>query len=140
MNFLVPQKYFVVPDTGWSNWDLEIARGLCSRALVLVCAENHGGAKRLLRVRCAIRFSRFASFLLRSSAALTAFALILDWPLTAAAIGAAGLICSVAMVCQLVGFGRLMHRIVEAVAKQARLIPVEPVARSPLPIRAARTI
>ena len=55
MQFLVPQKYFVVPDTGWSNWDLKIARGLCSRALVLVCTENHGGAKRLLRVRCAMR-------------------------------------------------------------------------------------
>ena len=24
MDFLVPQKYFVVPDTGWSNWDLKI--------------------------------------------------------------------------------------------------------------------
>ena len=72
MSFLVPQKYFVVPDTGWSNWDLEIARGLCSRALVVVCTENHGGAKRLLRVRCAMRFSRFALLLLRSSAALTA--------------------------------------------------------------------
>src|SRR6202011_5045273 len=66
MEFLVPQKYFVVPDTGWSNWDLKISRGLCSRALVLVCTENHGSAKRLLRVRCAMRLSRFASFLLRS--------------------------------------------------------------------------
>ena len=55
MDFLLPQKYFVVPDTGWSKWDLKIARGLWSRALVTVCAENHGGAKRLLRVRCAMR-------------------------------------------------------------------------------------
>ncbi len=139
MEFLVPQKYFVVPDTGWSNWDLKISRGLCSRALVLVCTENHGGAKRLLRVRCAMRFSLFASFLLRSCAALTAFALILGWPLTAAAIGAAGLISSAAMVWQLVGFGRLMHRIVEAVARQMPLIPVEPLARAPLPVRAPRT-
>lgn len=128
--FLVPQKYFVVPDTGWSNWDLQIARGLCSRALVLVCAENHGGSKRLLRVRCAMRFSRIALFMLRGCAALTAFALILGWPLVAAGIGAAGLIGSAAMVCQLIGFGRLMHRIIEAVAKQARLVPLEPVART----------
>ena len=140
MEFLVPQKYFVVPDTGWSNWDLKISRGLCSRAMVLVCAENHGGAKRLLRVRCAMRLSRFASFLLRSCAALTAFALIVGWPLTAAAIGAAGLIGSAAMVCQLVGYGRLMHRIIEAVAKQVPLIPVEPLARAALPIRTPRTV
>ena len=127
MDFLVPQKYFVVPDAGWSNWDLKITRGLYSRALVVVCTENHGGPKRLLRVRCAMRFSRFALLLLRGCAALTAFALILGWPLTAAAIGATGLLSSGVMVCQLVGFGRLMHRVVEAVAKQARLLPVEPV-------------
>ena len=130
MDFLVPQKYFVVPDTGWSNWDLKIARGLCSRALVLVCAENHGGAKRLLRVRCAMRFSRIALFMLRGCAAATALALILGWLLTAAAIGAAGLIGLAAMGCQLIGFGRLMHRIIEAVAKQTRLVPLEPVART----------
>jgi glycosyltransferase involved in cell wall biosynthesis len=134
MGFLVPQKYFVVPDTGWSSWDLKIARGLCSRALVVVCTENHGGPKRLLRVRCAMRFSRFSLFVMRSCAALTAFALILGWPLTAAVIGAAGLLNSAVMSCQLVSFGRLMHRIIEAVAKQACLIAVEPVERSPAPL------
>jgi GT2 family glycosyltransferase len=140
MSFLVPQKYFVFPDTGWSNWDLKIARGLFSRALVVVCAENHGGAKRLLRVRCAMRFSRFALFLIRSCAALTAIALILGWPLTAAAIGGVGLINLGVVSFQLLGFGRLMHRIIEAVAKQARLVPVAPVARSSLPIRAPNWI
>jgi hypothetical protein len=140
ISFLIPQKYFVVPDTGWSPWDLEIARGLWSRALVVVCIENHGGAKRLLRVRCAMRFSRFALLLLRGSAALTAAALILGWPLTAAAIGGAGLINAAAMSWQLIGFGRLMHRILEAVAKQARLIPVEPIARKILPVHAPGTV
>ena len=43
MRFLAPQKYFVIPDQGWDDWDLKIARGLWSRALVLVCTENHGG-------------------------------------------------------------------------------------------------
>jgi hypothetical protein len=136
MAFLAPQKYFVVPDTGWSGWDLEIARGLCGRALVLVCTENHGGGKRLLRVRCAMRLSRFALFLLRGAAALTAAALILGWPFAAAAIAAAGLTGLAAMGGQLVGFGRLMHRIVEAVARQARLAPVEPKVRASLPVPA----
>ncbi|HEY3908933.1 MAG TPA: glycosyltransferase [Stellaceae bacterium] len=126
MEFLVRQKYFVVPDTGWSSWDLKIARGLCSRSLVTVCVENHGGAKRLLRVRCAMRLSGFASFLLRSYAVLTAIALILGWPMAAMAIGAAGLVNFAVMGCRLLGFGRLMHRIVEAIAKPVGLIPVEP--------------
>ena len=87
-----------------------------------------------------MRLSRFASFLLRSFAALAALTLILDWPLTAAAIGAAGLISSAVMVWQLVAFGRLMHRIIEAVAKQARLAPVDPIARAQLPMHGARTV
>jgi O-antigen biosynthesis protein len=126
MDFLVRQKYFVVPDTGWSAWDLKIARGVCSRSLVTVCVENHGGTKRLLRVRCAMRLSRAALFLLRSYAALTAAALILGWPVAAAAIGTVGLVNGAMMVCWLAGFGRLMHRIVEAVARPVGLIPVEP--------------
>ncbi len=137
MDFLIPQKYFVVADSGWSHWDLKIARGLCSRALVLVCAENHGGAKRLLRVRCAMRLSRFAVFLLRSCAALTAAALIVDWPVAAAVIAAIGIAGFVAMGVQLVAFGRLMHRVIETVAKQARLIPLEPRAAAPLAAPAA---
>ncbi|MBV8132128.1 MAG: glycosyltransferase [Alphaproteobacteria bacterium] len=125
-DFLVPHKYLVTTDTGWSNWDLKIARGLCSRSLVTVCTENHGSNKRLLRVRCAMRLSQLALILLRGYAAMTAFALILGWPFVAAIIGMVGVVNICVMGSQLVGFGRLMHRIVEAVAKQARLLPLEP--------------
>ncbi len=41
---------------------------------------------------------------------------------------------------RLVTFGRLMHRIIEAVASQAGLMPAEPVAAAPLPIGAPRTV
>jgi hypothetical protein len=33
-----------------------------------------------------------------------------------------------------------MHRIIEAVAKQAHLLPVEPIARSSLPTRATNPV
>ncbi len=139
MQFLVPQKYFVVPDTGWSGWDLNIARGLCSRALVLVCAENHGGAKRLLRVRCTMRLSSSALFLLRGYALLTALALLLGWPVAAGALGMGGLVNVTVMGAKLAGFAQLMHRIIEAVAKPAGLIPVAPKTERPAPIAAVRT-
>jgi GT2 family glycosyltransferase len=139
MDFLLPQKYFVVVDTGWSNWDLKIARGLWSRALVMVCAENHGGMKRLLRVRCAMRLSNFARFLVRLYAAAVAAALIFGSPPTAAIFAALGITNLAVMGWQLVTFGRLMHRIVETVAGQAKLIPVNPLGRSPLPIGPVRT-
>src|SRR5437868_5174302 len=72
MAFLAPQKYFIMPDQGWSDWDLKIARGLWSRAYVMVVGENHGGMKRLLRVRCAMRLSRLSAFMLRCYAVLAA--------------------------------------------------------------------
>jgi O-antigen biosynthesis protein len=137
-DFLVPQKYLVMADTGWNGWDLKIARGLCSRAVVTVCSENHGGDKRLLRVRCAMRLSQPALFLLRSSAALTAFALMLGWPLAGAVIGAIGVANAAVMGWQLIGFGRLMHRIIEAVAEQARLMPLEPARAGPETRKRAR--
>ncbi len=89
-DLLLPQKYFVVADTGWSKWDLKISRGLWSRALVTVCAENHGGEKRLLRVRAAMRLSSLARVLLRCYAALGAGSLILGAPIAALVFFAIG--------------------------------------------------
>src|SRR3954469_18250467 len=139
MDFLLPQKYFVVADTGWSKWDLKIARGLWSRALVTIVAENHGGPKRLLRVRVALRSSKLGLVLLRTYTALAAGSLILGAPVVAAIFFAAGLVNLGVIFWQLAMFGRLMHRIVEAVARHARLLPAEPIARPALPIGKPRT-
>jgi hypothetical protein len=126
MRFLAPQKYFIQTDQGWDNWDLKIARGLWSRAYLLVCAENHGGEKRLLRVRCAMRLSRFSAFVLRGYAILTAAALILDAPGWATVVGVTGIAQSALIAYRTVEFGRLMHRIIETVAKRQNLTPVKP--------------
>jgi hypothetical protein len=132
IRFLTPQKYFVVTDQGWDNWDLKIARGLWSRALVLVCAEDHGSGKRLLRVRCAMRLSRFAALVLRGYALVVAAALILDAPAPASIVGVIGLAHGALIAHRTVAFGRLMHRIIETVAQRAGLAPLQPSA-SPTP-------
>jgi hypothetical protein len=75
-----------------------------------------------------MRLSQPALFVLRGSAALTAFALMLGWPLAGAVIGALGIVNAGIIGWQLIGFGQLMHRIIDAVAKQARLMPLEPAA------------
>jgi len=137
MRFLAPQKYFVVVDQGWDDWDLKIARGLWSRALVLVCTENHGGAKRLLRVRCAMRLSRFAAFVLRGYAVVVAGALILHSPWLGIVVGLVGLAHGISMGQRTVEFGRLMHRIIETVAQRAALAPLEPSDAAPAPAPAA---
>jgi hypothetical protein len=125
MRFLGPQKYFIQTDQGWDNWDLKIARGLWSRAYLLVCTENHGGEKRLLRVRCAMRVSRFSAFVLRAYAVLTAAALILDAPVWAGVVGVLGIAHSALIGYRTVEFGRLMHRIIDTVAQRQGLTPVK---------------
>ncbi len=139
MDFLLPQKYFVMADTGWSKWDLKIARGLWSRALVTVCGENHGGQKRLLRVRCAMRSSSVARVLLRCYAALVAGSLILGEPAVALVFLAVGMANLAVVGWQLLMFGRLMHRVIEAVASQAGLMPAEPIGAA-APIGQPRTV
>ena len=138
MRFLSPQKYFIVPDQGWNDWDLKIARGLWSRAFLLVCTENHGSMKRLLRVRCAMRLSRFSAVILRSFAAATAAALILDVPAAAAIIGVLGLAQGSLIAYRTLEFGKLMHGIIEAVAKQQGLAPLTAPDNRPVPASVPR--
>jgi len=141
MDFLLPQKYFVMADTGWSKWDLKIARGLWSRALVTVCSENHGGNKRLLRVRCAMRSSSLARVLLRCYAALAAGSLILGAPVAAVFFLTLGIFNLGVVGWRSLTFGRLMHRIIEAVASQAGLMPAEPIGNAAaFPIGKPRTV
>jgi O-antigen biosynthesis protein len=134
MAFLLPQKYFVVADTGWSSWDLKISRGLWSRALVTVVAENHGEDKRLLRVRCAMQASSLAAMLVRLYAMLLAGSLIFGAPVAALAIAAVGVANLMLIGARVVTFGRLMHRIIETVARQAELTPARPLAVAPWPL------
>ena len=135
MRFLTPQKYFIYTDQGWNDWDLKIARGLWSRAFVLVCTENHGGMKRLLRVRCAMRLSRLSTFILRAYAVATAAALILEMPAAAAVIGLLGLAQGALIAYRTVEFGRLMRGIIATVAKNQGVTPVAaaPAAAADMP-------
>ena len=60
MDFLLPRKYLIAMDQGWSHWDLEICQGPWAKAQLKTATENHGGSKRVLRVRCALRMSRIS--------------------------------------------------------------------------------
>ena len=78
--------------------------------------------------------------LLRACAAVTAAGLILGSPLVAMIFLALGAVNLGVVGWQLVTFGRLMHRIIEAVAQQAELTPADPIGRALPPIGAPRTI
>jgi hypothetical protein len=126
MRVLAPLKYFVVMDTGWSDWDIKVSRGLWSRALVLCCVENHGGSKRLLRVRCILTLSRLAKLMLRTYIGVSALALLLGAPALSLVVGLAGLVHAVVILHHTVEFGHVMHGIVDGVATQEGLLPVTP--------------
>jgi GT2 family glycosyltransferase len=130
MTFLTPHKYFVVMDTGWSDWDLKIARGLWTRAYILCCVENHGGNKRLLRVRCTLGLSRLAKGMLRFYIAGGALALLLGAPLVSVAVGSLGLVHGLFLVNHTIEFGGVMHRVIDGVAKQSGLVPVAPLNKA----------
>ncbi|HKX08840.1 MAG TPA: glycosyltransferase [Stellaceae bacterium] len=137
MRVLAPLKYFVVMDSGWGDWDIKISRGVWTRAFVLSCVENHGGNKRLLRVRCALTLSRFAKLMLRSYLAASVLALVLAAPMVALAIAVAGALHGLVILRHTVEFGQVMHGLIDSVAIEAGLIPVAPISKAPAEPRLA---
>ena len=119
MRFLTPQKYFIVTDQGWNDWDLKIARGLWSRALVLVCTENHGGdeaaAARALRHAAVALLGLRAARLCGGDGGGAHPRRAGGGDGRSASLGIAH---GALIAYRTVEFGRLMHRIIETVAKQ----------------------
>src|SRR5947208_13787638 len=84
MDFLLPRKYLIAMDQGWSQWDLEICQGSWAKAQIKTATENQGGTKRLLRVRCALRMSRISVTCLCLYVIMAAIAAVLAIPEVAA--------------------------------------------------------
>jgi len=55
LRYLEPRGYVTTVDSGWRAVDLEVRRGLWSRAEVLGATEDHGGPRRLVAVRVRAR-------------------------------------------------------------------------------------
>src|SRR5207249_1008736 len=53
-------RWGLVLDSGWSEWDLEIGCHSCAILRVCTAQEDHGGGKRLIRVRYRLRPTTFA--------------------------------------------------------------------------------
>jgi len=116
---VIARKYFVLMDQGWSDWDLEVHGGLWSRARIKVATENHGGERRVLRIKCELRGSRLAS--LGTLGAITLAVLGLKIGLLPLVLAAAAIAMSVAFVRESLNLGRMLHEMVQTVARRARL-------------------
>ena len=124
MEFLLPRKYLIALDQGWSSWDLEVSRGLWSKAQVKLGAENHGGLKRLLRVHCGVRMSQPARLALLGYVILGGIGALLGIGELVIAATLVGLVNLEAIVYENFRLGRVMCHALEIVAQRIGLSPV----------------
>jgi O-antigen biosynthesis protein len=132
------QGYAAVMDSGWGGWDLTVSRGLLDRARILVAAENHGGVKRLYRLRCMPVLSglgRGGVGLL----AVGALLLVTGWPVPGAVAAIAGVAACVGIAWQTNRFAGRMRGLVDRAAAEAGLTALDVPGRGPLPTGAPRT-
>ena len=125
IDFLVLYKYFICVDRGWSNWDFEIYRGIWSKAQVKMCTENHGGNKRLLRVRCALRTSQAATMAMVGYSLLLVMGIILGKLELAALTVVVGALNAGVILYQNFRLGRTIYHVLEVVSKSMYLLPTQ---------------
>ena len=116
-------------DTGWSHWDLEIHCHPWTVVQVCTAQEEHGGGKRLIRVRYRLRLSGYTRTLALGAVVSAGAALVfLSWvPATVAALLAAA--------CLGVwwrGTRRARHVVAlfDSIARELGLIRCEPAGRA----------
>jgi len=123
MDFLLPRKYLIDVDRGWNDWDIEVHRGAFSRSEIAVAVENHGGNKRMLRVRCRQRLSGVALLTLGACALLVLAGVIFsvrEMIVFALILGAVnfGL-----LLYKNYRLGQILHHVFEIVAQTIQLTP-----------------
>ena len=125
MDFLLPRKYLIAMDQGWSDWDLEICQGPWAKAQIKTATENHGGNKRVLRVRCALRMSRISAACLCTYFAVAAVAAFLGFPMVAAAAAFISWAHGSAIIYQKFRLGHLLYHVLESLAHKLDFVPVQ---------------
>ena len=125
MDFLLPRKYLIAMDQGWSDWDLEICQGPWAKAQIKTATENHTGQKRLLRVRCALRMSRISVTCLWTYFTVAAIAAFIGLPEVTAAAAFIGWAHGSAIIYQKFRLGHLLYHVLEALAHRLDFVPVQ---------------
>jgi GT2 family glycosyltransferase len=123
---LTERRYVVRVDQGWSEFDLEVLGGVWSRAHVTVCAENHGGAKRVLRARGPIAGSPATYTALVASIGLAAVGAAVWTPALGGALALA-VATTAAFLREAGRLGRTLHESLWSVARRERLHYAPPI-------------
>ncbi|MBI4515279.1 MAG: glycosyltransferase [Deltaproteobacteria bacterium] len=123
MQFLILRKHLIAVDQGWNDWDVEVYRGIWSRANVKVAVENHGGAKRYFRVRCAVQLSFLAKLSLAALAGLAGLGFFVRAPEVAEVAILLGAINHGVVIYECFRLSRVLYHALEIVAKSLGLSP-----------------
>ncbi len=121
IDVLRPRGYPVVVDQGWREWDLEIHRGVWARVRVLAAAEEHGGGRRLLRLRYAPRPSVIGTVVVASTLAAAPLLALLGATRGAALVAVVGAVALVQAVRSMTSLRRVVQQAAEAVAERCGL-------------------
>src|SRR5262245_12816454 len=124
MEFLIPRKYLIAVDPGWNRWDLEVYRGIWSKARLTVAAENHGGSKRLLNVRCEVRLTRVATLAISGFTAAVFLGALFGIPEITGVGFALGVVNLAVIVAENIRLGRILNDTLDIVAGQIGLRPL----------------
>jgi hypothetical protein len=84
--YLLEHRLGTTVDSGWSSWDMETRCHPWTWVRVCTTQEDHGGAKRLIRVRYRLGLTRFA--LVMAALVLAAAGVVASYEAAAGAIGA----------------------------------------------------
>jgi hypothetical protein len=124
MEFLIPRKYLIAVDPGWNRWDLEIYRGIWSKARLTVAAENHGGSKRLLNTRCEVRLTRVSELALAGYLLAVVGGLLFQAPEITGVGAALGIVNLGVIVAENLRLGRILNDTLDIVASRIALRPL----------------
>ena len=123
MDFLLPRKYLIDMDRGWNDWDIEVHRGAFARSEIAVAVENHGGNKRVLRVRCRQRLSGVALLALGAWVLLVFAGAVFGVREMIESAVALGFVTLILLVYKNYRLGQILHHVLEIVAQQMNLVP-----------------
>jgi cellulose synthase/poly-beta-1,6-N-acetylglucosamine synthase-like glycosyltransferase len=137
MEFLIPRKYLIAMDPGWNPWDLEIYRGIWTKARVAVATENHGGPNRVLNARVELRLTRVSQLSIGGFAVAAACGLAFGLPEIAGIGVALGIVNLGVIVTETLRLARVMYDALDIVATGIALKPLNGEAPAPEPSQQA---
>jgi hypothetical protein len=111
-------------DPGWNPWDLEIYRGIWTKARVAVAKENHGGLRGVLNARVEFRLTRVAQLAMGGFGLAAVCGVVFGLPDLAGVGVALGVVNLGVIAAETVRLARIIQDALDIVANAIALRPM----------------